>query len=288
VHMTISVYEVAMSLRQTANEILAILERGQYVAPSGATVDIAEKQHAAVAGTLLYTPKGGAVLADELESSVPSGGARCAHRVVVTDETTQAAAQRLAPRDPVLLNFASARRPGGGFLRGAKAQEEDLCRCSGLYPALLTQPHYYGRNRAEGSLLYTDHVIYSPHVPFFKVRGTRPPLEEAFVASVITAPAPNSGPIMREDPSQAPAIAEAFSRRWRIVLAIARHQGHRTVILGAWGCGAFGGDAFVAATAAKQALATFDGCFDQVVFAIPSKGKKSTHNLAVFREVLAG
>ena len=58
----------------------------------------------------------------------------------------------------VLLNFASARNPGGGFLKGARAQEEDLCRCSGLYPALLTQPNYYQINREQSSMIYTDHA----------------------------------------------------------------------------------------------------------------------------------
>src|SRR5262249_60941792 len=93
-------------------------------------------------------------------------------------------------QNAVALNFASARNPGGGFLGGAKAQEEDLARRSALYACLLTQRPYYDANRAERSLLYTDHIIYSPSVPFFRDRALDL-VESPFCASIITAPAPN-------------------------------------------------------------------------------------------------
>ena len=50
---------------------------------------------------------------------------------------------------------------------------------------------YYDANRACGSLLYTDHMIYSPAVPFFRDDQHRL-LEEPFCVSVITAPAPTT------------------------------------------------------------------------------------------------
>ena len=104
-------------------------------------------------------------------------------------------------------------------------------------------------HRAGASLHYSDHLIFSPRVPFFRLRGRADLLERPFLASVITAPAPNSGPLLRRDPGAGPAIAQTFRRRWGNALAVAEATGHRTLVLGAWGCGAFGGDPAVSADA---------------------------------------
>jgi uncharacterized protein (TIGR02452 family) len=267
-----------MSLKQNAKDVLTLLERGSYVV-DGATVSIAEAQARSVAGTVLYTPEG-------VEGLPPPGGSLPS--VEIVDATTQVAARDLSREGAVtLLTFASARNPGGGFLNGAKAQEEDLCRCSGLYPTLLTKRAYYDANRNQSSLLYTDHAILSPEVPFFKVRGTGDLLAEPFVASVITAPAPNTGPYLRRQGASLEALQAAFARRWRNVFRIAHDHGATTLLLGAWGCGAFGGDAGMAADTVSRVLAAGTGSVTRVVFAIPGRGKRSRKNLERFRAVLA-
>ena len=270
-------------MKENAKQTLALVEAGTYTAEDGTPVSIADAQAAALAGTRLYTPDQLAALVDGLSED---GGP--APPVEVVDGTTQRAAQRLAAEGPVvLLNFASGRNPGGGFLNGARAQEEDLCRCSGLYPTLLTQWTYYEANRARSSTDYTDHAIFSPAVPFFRLSGRSPLLSEPFLASVITMPAPNV--VSRKNPRlKLPVVVETFGRRWRQVLAIAADTGHRRVLLGAWGCGAFGNDARRVAATARQALADprFAGRFDHVEFAIPDTGKVSRANLAAFREAL--
>lgn len=274
-----------MSINFHAQQILDIVNSGGYKSPSETWVDIRALQEAASRSTELFHP-------DKLEALFhePAGSGN-APRVDVIDATTQDAARTLAaePGGVVLLNFASARNPGGGFLGGARAQEEEVCRCSGLYPLLLTQPKYYEENRANRSALYLDYMIYSRDVPFFRTSAKAPWLEQPFVASVITAPAPNAGAIMQNEPKAAAKIQETFERRWRNVLLVAAARGHRHVLLGAWGCGAFRNDPEVAAKTVRGWLTSprFAGCFDRVVFAIPDGGRSGA-NLAAFQKVLAG
>lgn len=195
-------------------------------------------------------------------------------RIDVWACSTQEAAYRLTQQGKavLLLNFASAKNAGGGFLSGAKAQEEDLCRASGLYECQLTCPMYYKANRAHRSSIYTHHMIYSPKVPFFRLQDW---LDDVFLASVITAPAPNMGAYLQTDPNGRTKVEQAFIERTKLLLALIQSLGYRTVVLGAWGCGVFQNDpAFVAKVFAQElAKPYFASAFDDVVFAIYDKSK---------------
>jgi uncharacterized protein (TIGR02452 family) len=273
-----------MSLKGIARETVGIVERGEYVAPSGRTVRFREQVEQALRGTVLYRPGDFA----RLPRPEPRAGGS-APRIEVTSEKTGAAARRCVEvegvADLVALNFASARNPGGGFLGGAKAQEEDLARCSALYPCLLTQREYYDANRAESSPLYTDHVIFSPQVPFFRDEGLTL-LEQPFRVSLITAPAPNAGSAERNAPHLLPRMGEVLHARALKVLQVAAHHGHRTLVLGAWGCGAFRNDPRDAADAFARALDAFPGVFERVVFAVWERGGDGP-NPRAFRERFA-
>jgi uncharacterized protein (TIGR02452 family) len=271
----------AMAHAGVAQETLAILDRGNYRAPSGQTVDVRAAVAAAVEGTILHTP-------DDLDALVILPGPERAPRprLEVTHETTAAAARRLVEAEGaenvVALNFASAKNPGGGFLGGARAQEEDLARCSALYACQLPQRAYYDANRADGSMLYTDHMIWSPAVPFF--RDERLTLLEApFLVSIITAPAPNAGAASGR--AEAKGVRETLTARAGKVLAVAAAHGHRALILGAWGCGVFRNDPRHVAEAFAGGLRDprFRGLFDRVVFAVYDRGNGQP-NLSAFRE----
>ena len=260
-----------MSLKGVATETLRILNDGYFIAPNGERLLLQPALTQAIEGTRLFAPHQAAALLDS-----PERGSGHWPNIEVTEETTQAAARRLvileSVSDLVLLNFASARNPGGGFINGAKAQEEDLSRCSGLYPCLLTQPDYYDENRANESVLYTDNIIYSPDVPWFRTRSREAP-DVMFLASVITAPAPNASVALQRDPGSSPDIEVTLRRRAGMVLAVAAHHRHRNLLLGAWGCGVFRNTPSQVADAFGVWLASerFAGLFDRVVFAIYDK-----------------
>ncbi len=253
-----------------AQETLAICERGTYVAPSGRTVRIGDAVQRAIAGTVLYRPGGMYMPKHPRMRIEPS---RSQPQIEVAEETTGAAARRVAAEEGavVALNFASAKNPGGGFLRGTKAQEEDLTRCSALYPCLQPQRAYYEANRACADALYTDHILYSPDVPFFRDERLDL-LDEPFAASIVTAPAPNAGAELARDPEAAPRIRKILERRAELVLRAMASQGHRVVLLGAWGCGVFQNDpAQVAAIFAALLAGRYRHTFDRVVFPVFDK-----------------
>jgi len=154
-------------------------------------------------------------------------------RVQVANETTLQAARRLvdAGMKPLALNFANGVQPGGGFLSGARAQEEVLCRSSALHQTLVDDPmyaHHAARPRPDS----TDWAIYSPGVPVFRTDdGTA--LDSPWLLSFLTAAAPCAPAIGQ------PESGDLLSQRILRVLAIAQSYGHSALVLGAWGCGAF-------------------------------------------------
>ncbi|MET9600599.1 TIGR02452 family protein [Streptomyces sp. NPDC006459] len=256
-------------LREIARENAQILAAGGYRTRSGRQVELAAALAEAKAGTRIYGPN--RVIPDE--RLVSGGGVTV---VEVTGESSTVAARRLAtvtaadpdPAPVAVLNFASARNPGGGYVRGAKAQEEALCRASALYETLLEAPEYYEIHRAERSTFYTDRVIHSPGVPVFRDdRGGL--LETPFRAGFLTSPAPNAGTIRRQEPERVAEIPGALARRAELVLEVAAVHGYRRLVLGAWGCGVFRNDPEQVAEAFRGLLAgRFAGVFERVVFGI--------------------
>lgn len=231
-----------MERKAIAQETLCIQTQGYYEW-NGERVEIAAAQTRSEEGSRLITPEEGAKLVAELKKRLAGQPGKDVPVCTVAAEATVEAVIRLARvgLDGVgVLNFASAKNPGGGFLNGAMAQEESLAASSGLYATQLRHEGYYKANRACGTMMYTDHAIYSPDVVFFRDAGFHlmsPPV----TASVLTLPAVNYGQVLLkgEDGTQAERV---MKDRMRLALAIFADRQDRHLVLGAYGCGVFRND----------------------------------------------
>jgi uncharacterized protein (TIGR02452 family) len=241
---------------QLGEEAVAISLAGRYLGPQG-EIDIAQLVEESRRRTVHYGP-------GHAHAEAAPGPHRTTYEV--TNETTLSAHLRHQAKghNVVSLNFASATSPGGGFLNGARAQEEYLCRSSALYVTLKDSP-MYAYHRAKGHKLYSDAMIYSPDVPVFRGDDHRL-LAEPYRASFITSAACLTKHLTEPELSLVPEIM--FNRMLK-VLSVAQAQGHDSLVLGAWGCGAFGNDGNLIALFFDQALnQTFKGAFKEVTFAI--------------------
>ncbi|MER6568559.1 TIGR02452 family protein [Streptomyces sp. NPDC001093] len=250
-------------LRGIAAETEQIVAAGRYRAPDGREVSLAARIEAARAGTRMSGPE---------PVPVPEAPAGPTADTVfeVTGESSLEAARRLAGAPVAVLNFASARNPGGGYLNGAQAQEEALCRASALYACLLEAREFYDHHRAHRDPFYTDRVIHSPSVPVFRDDRGRL-LAEPYFAGFLTAAAPNAGVVRRTEPQRAAELPGALAVRAERVLETAAAHGYGRLVLGAWGCGVFRNDPAQVAGAFRALLGPggrFARTFEHVVFGV--------------------
>ncbi|MEV1067798.1 TIGR02452 family protein [Streptomyces sp. NPDC050263] len=261
-------------LRGIARETEEIVAAGRYRASDGREVSLTAAIEAARAGTRMRGPGPVEVPKNPPADTRDTLAEPAAEPVVeVTGESSLEAARRLAELAdaPVaVLNFASARNPGGGYLNGAQAQEEALCRASALYTCLLQARDFYDHHRAHRDPFYTDRVIHSPAVPVFRDDRGRL-LAEPFAAGFLTAAAPNAGVVLRTAPERASELPRALAVRAERVLETAAAHGYRRLVLGAWGCGVFRNDPAQVAEAFRALLGPdgrFGSTFDHVVFGV--------------------
>lgn len=245
---------------ELGRETVAILQAGRYQTEAGKIVEIGESARKAAANTESYPPG--------CELQMPEVPERTTV-IEVANETTLGAVRRLINKGhrPVALNFASAKSPGGGFLNGGRAQEESLARASALY-ACLDGNEMYEFHRGRRDPMYTDYAIYSPDVPVIREDdGTL--LDDPYQCSIITSPAVNAKPVLERHPSRRAEIRDAMETRIAKVLAIAVVHGHEALVLGAWGCGAFGNDGREIAELFRVTLTDqFPNVFGKIIFAI--------------------
>lgn len=222
-------------------------------------------------------------------------------KLVISKKRSYEAAAGYKGMKVAVHNFASASNPGGGVVNGATAQEECLCRCSGLYFNLNTPTMwdgFYTPHRNAHNPLHNDDIIYTPDVTVFKSDTAYPrllPESDWYEVNVITCAAPN----IRSRPSNSyntgdgqqsvwitdEKLYEIHEKRLRRILDVAVSEGNEVVILGAFGCGAFMNDPSVVAKAAKDVIADYMYAFKNIEFAVYCSPRDES-NFRTFERVL--
>ena len=129
----------------------------------------------------------------------------------------------------------------------------------------------YQYNRRGSSCLYSDWMIYSPRVPVFR-NDDGSLTAKPYLVSFLTSPAVNAGVVKQREADKVHLIEPINKERARKFLWIANQNGHKTLILGAWGCGVFQNDPQMIARIFDELLkGEFVNCFERVIMAIHDK-----------------
>ncbi len=200
--------------------------------------------------------------------------------VIVSGRRSFEAARRYADKKVCVLNFASATGPGGGVCRGSSAQEESLCRCSTLYPALDQEDlrkGFYVPHREARSRFYNDDIIYCPGIVVFKSDDDFPEMmsrEEWYTVDVLTCAAPNLRHFEEYEPNRARGfmsggeLEKLLEKRIRRIFEVAVRERAEVLILGAFGCGAFRNPPDLVASAFLKAVCEYGSYFETIEFAV--------------------
>lgn len=215
------------------------------------------------------------MVAQEEALDQPAAGESHTHYITSARRTFEAAKEYVGKKTTV-LNFANNHSVGGAPF-SAGAQEESLCRCSTLYPCLQAmygqfyKKHQDEYGRKEINETGSDDLIYTPDVVVFKTdERTDPQIPrmmeqgEWYKVDVITCAAPD----LRHRTRKPKGYEEMIRRRIKKILDVAAKEKAEVLILGAWGCGAFGNDIAVVSKAFYSLLENYS--FETVEFALGS------------------
>ena len=271
------------------NDTTMIIKAGAYTSPTGKQIVLQMDKMLADA----------ACYHDELpiqETPTVAGGSR----IIVEKNDCLMAAQRLVQEgyNPALLNFASAGHPGGGVETGARAQEETICRRSTLTRSIYTfdasfaskygYNHSPGNNYPLGNLDFS--AIYSPAVTVFKEGLECTLMENPYQVAVIICAALNlNGRYalkLTPDGHLPQRAKEITANKVRTIFRIALMHGHDSLVLGAFGCGAFKNPPAEIAKLFHEVMEEpeFKNKYRLITFSIIDDHNSNNRNLRAFEE----
>jgi uncharacterized protein (TIGR02452 family) len=272
--------ETRSGRQEIARSTLQAIEAGSYVL-NGVTYSLSKETKESGNNTQFFNYNDAVLSAWKAAYSLsPSIRTAISFREISTLEGAHHLSKLVPPNERVgILNFASAKKPGGGFLSGAQAQEESIARSSNVYPTLMTSTaqQFYKLHKAnpKGGF-YSHSVIYSPGIIVF--RDDNGGWVEPLQVDVLTSAAVNAGlvrktllgqfePVQTED-----KVALAMEERMARILYLFEKEGVKNIVLGSFGTGVFRNKVDMVARIWAQHLsspgARFQHSFDRVVFAI--------------------
>ena len=177
-----------------------------------------------------------------------------------------------------ILNFASYKNPGGGFMSGSSAQEESLCHESTLYEVISAdrfKEYYEWNNEHKNRALYTDRAIYSPDIIVDRE-------DNILKVDMLTCAAPNYSTAHRYQNITKEHNYKVLKNRMQFIANILEEQKVEIFIGGAFGCGVFGQDPNDLVNLYQTTI--WGKHLEQIIHAVPGSGE----NVEVFRDAFGG
>ena len=201
---------------------------------------------------------------------------------------------------PAVVNFASFRVPGGGVRKGSRAQEENICRRTNLFESIFrfidTLSKEYGLpfEKKHYPLPVNHGAIYSPSISVFRASDDKNYefLDEPFGIDIITIAALKNPEL--DSKGHMTAWAKNITKeKIRTMFNLAIHWENDSIVLGAFGCGAFANPPEDVAELFKEVLnePEYKDKFEKIVFAVLDDGNSHKEhnprgNYLPFKEIL--
>ena len=164
--------------------------------------------------------------------------------------------------DPLILNMADVNFPGGGIEMGGYAQEESLFCRSNYFKTLNIETGFYPINDAS--------VIYSPNVFVFRDTDLSF-LDKPFFVSMVASAAVKEPHL--ENNKLSKIDLELTKQKIETIFQTAILNNHNSLILSAYGCGAYKNPHSCILKAFEDTIKKYNGVFKLIAFAILPKSK---------------
>ena len=228
-----------------------IVQEGHYTSENGEEVTLLDNE-SMLKGSRFYTKPLDASSVPTLsernaKENNPAKAEECKTKIIVKNDDSIHCGHSLQQEgyNPVVLNLASRRNPGGGVKNGSRAQEESLFRSTNLFLSMYRYAEYaedYGleKSRFQYPMSARFGGIYVPKATVFRA-GAKDDfalLDTPYYMSFVAVAAINH-PELDADGNICEEDANLTKNKMRTMLRIGLLNGHDSIVLGAFGCGAF-------------------------------------------------